>query len=699
MEGSQASQKGVTGLQLAIIFGAILGPLFLDFVIDFIGWNAHQDFYGLLTGIDATLTGIVGMIAFVRYYSRRNDTLLFIGTAFTSVALIDIVQLLIWTETLGFAVNSAHTSLPWSWLASQTVFSILMFLSWLTLRIEKFFGSAQLIGERVLYFFVGTLTFAILIFFLFVPLPPPPHGQFWGLTRPWELIPAALLGVSVIGFLFRGKWKENTAELCIITSLLLLSMAHVVFMARSFVLYDPLFYGALIVKQAANIAIIVGSLSSMYALFHQAEEGENALIRQNALLANAEDELKSALGITRKKERDLAEQLQVSQRSKAKDEAMLESIGDGLVVTDDDTRVVRVNPGFEKMLGWSAEEVSGKPVTAVMPMVDETGKLVPYEKRAHPVALFTGEKITTSMKYYYMRRDQSKFPVAITVTPIMLGDQIIGAIEIFRDVTKEKNIDEQKSSFVSVASHQLRTPLTTMNWYIELLLAGDAGKVNNDQKEYLQEIYRGSKRLVLLVNDLLNVSRIESGRMRIQPVPIDVTALIRDTVKEVFPLTKGTKCLLKIEAPKNTLPLVPLDQNLYRQVIHNVLTNAIRYSPQNRRSEVTVHIAKRTVRRGTKNPHLRSGSYLLVSIEDHGIGIPKEAQARVYEKFYRAENALHASPEGSGLGLYLVQIIIDLSGGKMWFDTEVGKGTTFYIAYPLTGMKKLSGEKGLAQLD
>jgi signal transduction histidine kinase len=234
---------------------------------------------------------------------------------------------------------------------------------------------------------------------------------------------------------------------------------------------------------------------------------------------------------------------------------------------------------------------------------------------------------------------------------------------------------------------------------LELILGGDAGKVNASQREYLQEVYQGSKRLVVLVNDLLNVSRIESGRMRINPKPTDVAAIIRDIVKEIFPLTKGTKCVVTIDLPKKALAPVAIDPSLFRQVVHNLLTNAIRYSPHNRPSTVIVHTEKKVVRAGAKHAHLRPGAYLVISVKDHGIGIPKEAQEHIFEKFFRAENALHAAPEGSGLGLYLVQVVVDVSGGTLWYETEEGKGTTFYVAFPLKGMKKRSGEKGLAQYD
>jgi len=136
------------------------------------------------------------------------------------------------------------------------------------------------------------------------------------------------------------------------------------------------------------------------------------------------------------------------------------------------------------------------------------------------------------INYYYARKDKTKFPVASMVTPVILDGKVIGAIEVFRDVTREREIDKTKTEFVSIASHQLRTPLSSVSWHAEMLLTGDVGKLNKEQKKYLNEVYRGNQRMVKLVNALLNVSRLELGTFAVNPEPIDMVDLVRSVVDE-----------------------------------------------------------------------------------------------------------------------------------------------------------------------
>lgn len=235
---------------------------------------------------------------------------------------------------------------------------------------------------------------------------------------------------------------------------------------------------------------------------------------------------------------------------------------------------------------------------------------------------------------------------------------------------------------MSLASHQLRTPLTSINWYIEMLQAGDAGDLNDKQKEFISEVYKGSKRMVQLVNDLLNVSRLETGRLKIEPVPTDLIAFIQGIRKEVEPQVVDAGCHVSLEFPEKKLDGVSVDKVLLRQVIINLLINAVRYSAVGKNGRVGVSLA------------VGPQTYT-ISVKDNGIGIPKEAQTRIFGKFYRADNARTVVADGNGLGLYLAKQIMDSSGGGIGFDSDPGKGTTFYVIIPLTGMMSKQGEKGL----
>lgn len=282
----------------------------------------------------------------------------------------------------------------------------------------------------------------------------------------------------------------------------------------------------------------------------------------------------------------------------------------------------------------------------------------------------------------------------VVITPVNdFQKEVSGGVIILHDITHLKEIDRMKTEFVSVASHQLRTPLTAINWYVEMLQSGDAGKLNKDQKNYLEEIYKGSVRMVRLVNELLNVSRLETGRLKVSPKLIYLDKLIEDVIHELEAVAKKRKCPIVFHKAEKRLPKIAVDETLMRQVIHNFITNALRYSPVGE-GEVAVTLAE------------KEDSYL-ISVADQGIGIPKEAQGKIFQKFFRADNARKMEGEGSGIGLYIVKMIMEASSGKIWFESPTLKrkgangktesyGTTFYASLPKKGMVAHEGEKGLA---
>jgi len=356
-------------------------------------------------------------------------------------------------------------------------------------------------------------------------------------------------------------------------------------------------------------------------------------------------------------------------KKKALDEAILASIGDGLVVVDKEGEITYVNQAFEKMLGWTSAEVLGKHFLEVVPREDERGEVVPFTERILNKVL-SGEVVVADLTnpFYYIRKDKSRFPTSSIVNSILLDGGIIGVVETFRDITKEKEIDKAKTEFVSLASHQLRTPLSTINWYTEMLLAGDVGELNADQTRYLQEVYRGNQRMVSLVNALLSVSRMDLGTFVLEPEPTDTAQLVQRVVDEQkFHIDqKNIVLAVTFQAP---LPLIQADAKLLSMVVQNLLSNAVKYTPDNG------NIRLNLVAQGPSKS-------LLLTISDSGYGIPKYQQNKIFSKLFRADNVRGRDTEGTGLGLYIAKSIIDHSGGKLWFTSEENRGSTFYVELP-----------------
>ncbi|MFA5877165.1 MAG: ATP-binding protein [Candidatus Paceibacterota bacterium] len=370
-------------------------------------------------------------------------------------------------------------------------------------------------------------------------------------------------------------------------------------------------------------------------------------------------------------------------KKKAIDEAILASIGDGLVVVDKEGQITYVNQSFEKMLGWSSKEVLGKRIVAVVPREDEKGEVVPFNERILNRVL-RGEVVVADLTnpFYYIRKDKTRFPSSSIVTSIVLEGEIIGVVETFRDITKEKEIDKAKTEFVSLASHQLRTPLSTINWYTEMLLTGDVGKLNAEQEKYLNEVYRGNQRMVGLVNALLSVSRMDLGTFIFEPEPTDIPLLVRSVLDEQMQHIIQ-KDITVFPALGTNIPLIQVDPKLLRMVVQNLLSNAIKYTPEKGKIEMSLTLTNQK-------------KCLLFTISDTGYGIPKNQQHKIFKKLFRADNVREKDTEGTGLGLYIAKAIIDNSGGKIWFESpasnytegEENAGTTFYVELPCKLLEK-----------
>jgi PAS domain S-box-containing protein len=240
----------------------------------------------------------------------------------------------------------------------------------------------------------------------------------------------------------------------------------------------------------------------------------------------------------------------------------------------------------------------------------------------------------------------------------------IGLTLTFRDVTEERAVSQMKSDFVSFVTHQLRTPLAGIKWLLEL--TAQSGELPDTPRSLVEDAREANERLIRLVNDLLNVSRLESGKIDMTLEPTDLRGLTAAVVAELQGLVRDKGHHLTLDA--DPLPLIRVDRQLVRQVVLNLLANAIKYTKPGGR--VAIHLSRRE-------------GEAWWSIRDSGIGIPKEGQRRLFEKFYRAENVLTVETEGTGLGLYMVRLIIEQCGGRIWCESEEGQGTTFVFTLPL----------------
>jgi len=348
-------------------------------------------------------------------------------------------------------------------------------------------------------------------------------------------------------------------------------------------------------------------------------------------------------------------------------ETILKSIGDGVFVTDVEGRVVMINHAVEEITGFSSEEILNKDYKETFIFVkedDPTTKYPDFVKDAIKLG-----KVKSLLPYSMLvAKDKRTIPVLDSAAPLITGEgKVFGCVVVFRDNTKERELEKSKDEFLSVASHQLRTPLGGMRWNLELLIDGDYGKLPKDLVTRLSEIHETTLMMISLVNDLLNVSRIDQGRVMDEPVEVDLGDLLKQKMDELKPLAQQEQVDLKLTVEEG-VPKVLIDPKRFGETMTNLISNSIKYHKKDGWVRVGLGLTKQ--------------KEIEITIADNGIGIPKGAEHRLFEKFFRADNALKKKTEGSGLGLYIAKKFIDNWGGNIRVESNEGVGTTFIVLLP-----------------
>jgi signal transduction histidine kinase/DNA-binding response OmpR family regulator len=354
---------------------------------------------------------------------------------------------------------------------------------------------------------------------------------------------------------------------------------------------------------------------------------------------------------------DLEEALAREHAGASKNQAILAGIADGVIVFDTGGTAVVVNPSIGRLLDTAVSEILGRNIQEIM------GSAVSADNR---------ELLSFMLESSGSRRPSIKVPwgnktLSISFAPVRAaGETVTGTVTVFRDFTREAELDRMKSDFVSIASHELRTPLTSIKGYLELLLAGAAGEVNHKQEEFIQRARNNTERLYELVNDLLDLSRIESGSIELDVKLISLATVIQEAAQSLQPEfdRRGLKLSLEI-APD--LPDVLADSRRITQVMFNLLSNAYKYTPQ---GTVTV--------RAQPLDHA-----VQVAIIDTGVGISASDQEKLFTRFFRSGDALVRQQSGTGLGLNITRSLIEMHGGATEVESVLGLGTVFRFTLPL----------------
>jgi PAS domain S-box-containing protein len=354
----------------------------------------------------------------------------------------------------------------------------------------------------------------------------------------------------------------------------------------------------------------------------------------------------------------------ITERKKAQDElsllaAIVESSEDAVIGKTLEGIIVSWNPSAQRMYGYRAEEVVGKPISIIMPhdRQDELPQILEKIRNGERIAHYETVR---------RRKDGTDLRMSLSVSPIKeRSGKIIGASAVARDITERYELDRRKNEFLSLASHELRTPVAVIRGFAQLGLKFATESDDKRLIHALQGINDNTTHIMRLVSDLLDVSRIERTSLPIHPEELDLRTLAQKAIEDMRLLTPDFICTLDL--PPEPL-MVRADSHLIRQVINNLIENAIKYSGNEPKVEVKI---------------VREGEEAITSIRDFGIGIPADEHENIFDRFYRATNVSPRSRNGLGLGLYITRDIVQRHNGRVWLDSAPDKGSTFYFSLPL----------------
>ncbi|OGZ23333.1 MAG: hypothetical protein A3A08_02390 [Candidatus Nealsonbacteria bacterium RIFCSPLOWO2_01_FULL_41_9] len=344
-----------------------------------------------------------------------------------------------------------------------------------------------------------------------------------------------------------------------------------------------------------------------------------------------------------------------AEEEKDKTLSIITNFSDGLLFFDKEKKLSLINPQAGKFFKVKSGDVIGKAFSelAAIPTV------------APVISLVGGALAEIFRQEAKIRED---LVLETSAIPIMSGKEKTGTLLVLHDVTREKTIEKMKTEFVSLAAHQLRTPLSAIKWALRMFIDGDLGQLSSEQIEMIQKTYQSNERMVSLINDLLDTTRIEEGKYLFKPVLTDIEPIMQFVVGSYREEAKRRNIILEFNRPQERTPKAVVDVEKIRIAIQNIIDNAVKYTPSGGRVTVSLNYDKKE---------------LEVIIKDTGLGIPKDQKERIFSKFFRGSNIIKVETDGSGLGLFIAKNIIEAHGGRIGFESEEGKGTTFYFFLPI----------------
>ena len=450
-------------------------------------------------------------------------------------------------------------------------------------------------------------------------------------------------------------------------SLLVASLGFASFFGISGVIIGALSLAAFVVNQDISSMITPSQIVAIALL------GGVPLIGSFIIWGRHEGESSSDETKEDRSYHELASELsQVSGKS----EVVINAIGEGVLALDGQGIIQLINPAAEQLLGWSRSDSLNLSYKSILKLLNSKNQEVDSANDPVAQALNTNKAIS-SENFSLQTQSGKSFLASITVNPV--GQLGKGVIVVFRDVTVEKSDERQRAEFISTASHEMRTPVASIEGYLGLALNPATANIDDKARDFIMKAHESAQHLGRLFADLLDVSKADDSRLKNDPKVVDVVPFIHDIVQGLAPkgIEKGLRILYKPmpdddenyhdgERKLNPVFYANVDNDHLREVIQNLVENAIKYTPK---GDVVVDVTG-------------DEGHITISVADTGIGIPREDQAHLFQKFYRVDNSDTREIGGTGLGLYLCRRLTETIGGRLWLESEYKRGSTFFVEIP-----------------
>ncbi len=368
---------------------------------------------------------------------------------------------------------------------------------------------------------------------------------------------------------------------------------------------------------------------------------------------------------------------------------IIDSIDDGVILVDESLTIQMINPSASKLCGWNTEEARGISVDSVVQLVNDKGEsLEPNQNPMHLV--FSSNQATTNTDLTLLSRDGQNIPIRIHITPLVNSEnKVYQAVAVLNNVSEERSNEQQRADFISTASHEMRTPVAAIEGYLALALNDKVSTIDTRARGYIEKAHASTQHLGQLFQDLLTSAKAEDGRLTSHPTLVEMGDFLEQLINDLRLVATNKNLVVDFVSGSETnssvinakqggerviqpLYYVYVDPDRIREVITNLFDNAVKYTPQ---GKITIGL--------TGNDQV-----VQCFVRDTGTGIPKEDVPHLFQKFYRVDSSATRTVGGTGLGLFICRKIVELYNGRIWVESELNKGSTFYINFP-----RLSSEK------